>query len=54
MVLKKHNRSMETLIMNMCFAEGVHVVMGDLSYKNIESVQIGATVLTYNFINQGV
>lgn len=35
-----------------CFAKGTLVLMGDGSNKNIESVQIGDTVLTYNFIEK--
>jgi hypothetical protein len=34
-----------------CFVEGTKVLMGNRTYKNIEDVQIGDTVLTYNFTN---
>jgi hypothetical protein len=41
-------------IMNMCycFAEGSLVAMADGSFKSIESVQIGDSVITFNFENQ--
>ncbi|MBN1415180.1 MAG: hypothetical protein JW973_08785 [Bacteroidales bacterium] len=32
-----------------CFVEGTKVLMGEGIYKNIESIKIGDTVLTYNF-----
>lgn len=42
-------RGLELLNMINCFAEGSKVLMGDSSFKNIETVQIGEFVLTYNF-----
>ena len=35
-----------------CFVGGSQVTMADGTFKNIESVQIGDSVLTYNFENQ--
>lgn len=35
-----------------CFAEGTRVTMGDGTSKNIEDIDVGDTVLTYNFINK--
>jgi hypothetical protein len=32
-----------------CFAAGTKVTMGDMTYKNIENIVVGDSVLTYNF-----
>lgn len=35
-----------------CFAEGSKILMGGGSFRNIELIQVGDTVLTYNFITK--
>ena len=32
-----------------CFAAGTKVTMGNMTYKNIENIAVGDSVLTYNF-----
>lgn len=45
----QHNQNVNNF---MCFVGGSQVTMADGTFKNIESVQIGDSVLTYNFENQ--
>jgi RHS repeat-associated protein len=45
-------RRFDAMNMAFCFPKGSLVLMNDHSYKRIESIQIGDSVLTYNFAQE--